>query len=142
MNKEIIRQVRLRLDQAEHILITSHTRPDGDAIGSILALGQALVAIGKDVQMVLGDGVPGVFRCLPGHDQIVKKPTGEFDLVVIVDCGDIDRVGPVLNGFDKINVNIDHHPTNTNFADFSRTTKRPYRAVQELRCANGYDILA
>ena len=56
MNKDLIRQVRLRLDQAEHILITSHTRPDGDAIGSILALGQALSAIGKEVEMVSADG--------------------------------------------------------------------------------------
>ncbi len=104
------------LRQANRILVASHIRPDGDAIGSLLGLGMSLQQIGKDVQMVLADGVPGAFRHLAGAAQIVKAPSGEFDRVVVVDASDLARVGKALNGTLQPDVNIDHHITNLNFA--------------------------
>ncbi len=103
------------LAQAQRILIISHIRPDGDAIGSTLALGLALQALGKEAQMVLVDGVPSSFRHLPGSELISRKKTGDHDLSVVVDCSDLLRTGGVLNG-KAPDINIDHHVTNLNFA--------------------------
>ncbi len=102
-------------ERAHRILIVSHIRPDGDAIGSTLGLGLALQAAGKDVQMVMVDGVPSSFRHLPGSEQISRKKTGEHDLTIVVDCSDLQRTGEVLNG-KAPDLNIDHHITNLNFA--------------------------
>jgi phosphoesterase RecJ-like protein len=104
-----------RFKTAENILVVSHIRPDGDAIGSMLALGLALQQSGKNVQMVLADGVPANFRYLPGSNRISRKPSGEFDLVAVVDCSDRERVGCALNGHQP-GINIDHHITNLFYA--------------------------
>lgn len=102
--------------RAQSVLIISHIRPDGDAVGSLLGLGQALQAAGKTVQMVLADGVPASFRHLPGANQISRKVTdGHYDLVVVVDCSDLLRTGTV-QGSRAVDINIDHHITNVNFA--------------------------
>lgn len=116
MNKDQLEQARLRIEQAQRILVCSHTRPDGDAIGSLLALGQALQDAGKYVQMVSEDGVPSALRFLPGSEQIRNQPEDAFDLVIVVDSSKLDRVGTVLDEVDQIDLNIDHHPDNTQFA--------------------------
>lgn len=97
------------------VLIVSHVRPDGDAIGSLLALGLALQDTGKEVQMVLSDGVPAGFRHLPGSEQVRSKADGEFDLIVIVDCSDLKRAGNALEGYRKPDIVIDHHITTEPF---------------------------
>jgi phosphoesterase RecJ-like protein len=132
MNKDLIRQVRLRLDQAEHILITSHTRPDGDAIGSILALGQALSAIGKEVEMVSADGVPAALKFLPGSDRIKNRSDEHADLVIVVDSSNLDRVGDVLDSYDHIDLNIDHHPDNTHFATINLVQSKAVSTTEIL----------
>ncbi|HEY3345151.1 MAG TPA: DHH family phosphoesterase [Anaerolineaceae bacterium] len=104
------------LRQAQQVLIVSHVRPDGDAIGSLLGLGLSLQVAGKKVQMVLADGVPMAFRHLAGSAQITKQPKGPFDLVTVVDASDLSRVGKALEGLPAPDVNIDHHITNLNFA--------------------------
>lgn len=109
-------EIGSRLHEAQRILITSHIRPDGDAVGSLLGLGMALREAGKNVQMVLSDGVPASFHHLPGANLIARKPSGEFDLVAVVDCSDLERVGKGLNGYTTPDINIDHHKTNLNFA--------------------------
>jgi phosphoesterase RecJ-like protein len=115
-SEELLATTRAQLQAASRILIVSHLRPDGDAIGSLLGLGLALQAAGKDVQMVLSDGVPGNYRHLAGSEQIRNKPEGTFDLTVVTDSSDLNRVGPALNGVLKPDINIDHHPTNLYFA--------------------------
>ncbi len=108
--------LRQEFARAQSILIVSHVRPDGDAVGSLLGLGQALLAAGKNVQMVLADGVPTSFRHLPGANQVLKKVlNGALDLVIVVDASDLPRVGAVL-GERAVDINIDHHITNVNFA--------------------------
>lgn len=101
---------------AQRVLVVSHIRPDGDAVGSLLGLGLSLQSAGKEVQMVLSDGVPAQFRHLPGSDQIRYHPEGAFDLIVVVDCSDLDRTGGALNGYPTPDINIDHHPTNLHYA--------------------------
>lgn len=115
MMSDLDQAIRQRFSLAQQVLIVSHVRPDGDAVGSMLALGLALQQSGKTVQMVLADGVPSNFRHLPGSSLIKHHSEGEFDLVVVVDCSDRERVGKALNGF-MPDLNIDHHITNLNFA--------------------------
>jgi phosphoesterase RecJ-like protein len=105
-----------KLHGAERIQIFCHQRPDGDALGSLLGLGLSLEAIGKQVQMVSVDGVPAGLRHLKGAGQIVHKPVGEFDLVCIVDCSDLQRTGDFFPEGFVPQINIDHHITNLNFA--------------------------
>lgn len=108
-------QIWTRFRQAKSILIAAHVRPDGDAVGSLLAIGLGLAGLDKKVQMVLADGVPASFRHLVGAEQIVKKAEGEVDLVVSVDCSDLKRLGSALEGYGEPDINIDHHITNLKF---------------------------
>ncbi len=117
MNKAELALLKPMLAEAQRVLVVSHLRPDGDAIGSVLGLGLALQEMGKDVQMVLADGVPAAFGYLSGVKQVRKKPEGPVDLTVVVDCGDLARVGGVLNGYGPPQLNIDHHANNPHFGE-------------------------
>ena len=108
-------EIRARLATAEKIVIASHVRPDGDAIGSLLGLGLALQDAGKSVQMILVDGVPSSFKYLEGSELIQKEPKGEHDTFITVDCADFKRVGKVFESFGEPDINIDHHVTNGKF---------------------------
>jgi phosphoesterase RecJ-like protein len=116
MNEPALEQARQQLDSAQHVLITSHIRPDGDAVGSVIGLGLALQAVGKQVQMVLADVVPSTFRDLPGADQVRTHPDGKVNLIVVLDSSDLDRVGDMIPEDAVPDLNIDHHVTNINFA--------------------------
>lgn len=132
MNRELVDQARIRIEQAQRVMICSHTRPDGDAIGSLLALGQALQDAGKHVQMVLEDGVPSALRFMPGSEQVINQPEGAFDLVIVVDSSKVDRVGAVLDEVEKVDLNIDHHPDNTHFAQINIVDSTAVSATQIL----------
>ena len=112
---ELQTAIREHLSAAQCVLITSHIRPDGDAIGSALALGLALQNTGKTVQMVLADGIPSGFKHLPGSEQIRTRAEGEFDLIITVDCSDLQRVGAALDGYRQPDIVIDHHLTTEAF---------------------------
>lgn len=116
MDKLLIQSARAFLNNAQRILIVTHIRPDGDAIGSLLGLGLSLLKAGKEVQMVSVDGVPVSYRHLAGSDKIIKKADGHFDLTVAVDCSDLGRLEDSLDGSGQLDLNIDHHVTNLNFA--------------------------
>jgi len=116
LDDSLARSINNQFEQAENILIVTHIRPDGDAIGSLLGLGLSLKAQKMNVQMVSHDGVPVNLGYLMGTDQVRKKPDGGYDFVVILDCSDLERTGGIWNGHGKPDINIDHHPTNTNFA--------------------------
>ncbi len=115
MNEVITGAIKERLDKSKKIIVASHVRPDGDAIGSLLGLGLALQDAGKSVQMVLVDGVSSSFRHLEGSELIVREPTGEHDTFITVDCADFKRVGKVFENFGQPDINIDHHKTNEMF---------------------------
>ena len=104
-----------------HIGVISHFRPDGDAIGSTLALGLALQGMGKAVTMWNEDAVPGRFAFLKGSEMIQPLPEtvpAELELLICVDTGDWKRLGDraveLFAGFPRI-INIDHHATNTRY---------------------------
>jgi phosphoesterase RecJ-like protein len=111
-------QIRTAIEQATRIGITSHIRPDGDAVGSVLGLGLALINSGKQVQMVLRDGVSQTFRHLQGCNLVTKKFDGECDIYISVDSSDLRRTGGVLQDH-PVKICIDHHITNENFAELN-----------------------
>ena len=115
MNEEISGAIKARLETSKNIIIASHVRPDGDAIGSLLGLGLALQNASKTVQMVLVDGVPASFKHLQGSDLIVSAPSGEHDTFITVDSADFKRTGKVFENFGQPDINIDHHKTNEKF---------------------------
>lgn len=115
MTVEILGAIKKCLDESKNVVIASHVRPDGDAIGSLLGLGLALKNTGKSVQMVLVDGVSASFRHLEGSELIVKEPGGEHDTFITVDCADFKRVGKIFENFGPPDINIDHHKTNEKF---------------------------
>lgn len=115
MKEETTGVIKERLEKSKNVVIASHVRPDGDAIGSLLGLGLALRDAGKSVQMVLVDGVPSSFKYLEGSELIAKEPTGEHDTFITVDSADFRRVGKPFESFGQPDINIDHHKTNENF---------------------------
>jgi phosphoesterase RecJ-like protein len=119
MSGNVIAAIKDRLEITQSVLISSHVRPDGDAIGSLLGLGLALQNAGKTVQMVLADGVPSSYRFLEGSNQVRKEPEGNFDTFITVDCADFKRLGKPFQSFDPPDINIDHHVTNERFGDLN-----------------------
>jgi bifunctional oligoribonuclease and PAP phosphatase NrnA len=115
-NDALNAQLREEFRRAGSILIVSHIRPDGDAVGSLLGLGLSLQAAGKQVQMVLADHLPISFRHLPGAALVQRKAQDvAVDMSIVVDCSDLQRTGTALGGHAP-DLNIDHHITNLNFA--------------------------
>ena len=114
-------QIIQHIKNGQHILIVSHAEPDGDGVGSLVALGLALDKLGKKITMLNPSPIPAVYRFLPGVERIVQqiKKADTYDLVIVLDCGDMFRVGEASADIDKIPtlINIDHHVSNTGFGD-------------------------
>jgi phosphoesterase RecJ-like protein len=94
----------------KRFLLTSHARPDGDAVGSALACAQILRSLGKDADVVLSDGVPYIYRPLPYADQVVQGNlvNGHYEAAIILECDSLARTR--LEGLEsKFVINIDHH---------------------------------
>lgn len=102
--------VAAALRERQSFILTSHARPDGDAIGSQLALALALRRLGKSVRVINRDPVPTQYRHFPGvlDIELSTQATGQADAVVTLECSDITRPG--VAGLDRYFViNIDHH---------------------------------
>jgi bifunctional oligoribonuclease and PAP phosphatase NrnA len=106
-------EVALALRAKHQFLLTSHARPDGDAIGSSLALAFALESLGKSVRVVFHDPVPAPYRAFPGTDriEIADDVDGPADAAVLLECSDVRR--PDVAGLDRYTlINVDHHAGN------------------------------
>ena len=130
-------QVRSLLDDASAVVVLSHIRPDGDAVGSMLALCISLEQRGKKVVPLLLDGVPKRFRFLPLAEGVTQAIPSEFDLLITVDCADMQRTGLPADYSRKPDINIDHHPTNTHFAKVNVVDPSAAATAEIL-----YDLLA
>jgi phosphoesterase RecJ-like protein len=115
IHRDLVSTIKQQLNQAKSILVISHQRPDGDAIGSLLAVGLALIDAGKDVQMVLNDGIPDNYKFLAGSELVRTRPTGPVDYIIVVDSAEIERTNTDFNGYNTPDLNIDHHKTNNLF---------------------------
>lgn len=109
------------IKKAEKIVILTHEHPDGDAIGSSLAMYHALKAFGKTPDVVIPVHSK-VFNCLPGVEDIKTESDIEnYDLAISLDCATIKMLNGFANYFEnaKVKVCIDHHSTNTMFGDYN-----------------------
>jgi phosphoesterase RecJ-like protein len=109
------------IKEAHHILLASHSEPDGDAVSSILALGLAIGQLGKKTTIYNASPIPAVYRFLPSVERIVRhiKKANTYDVALVLDCGDLPRVGEASATISRIPlvINIDHHISNTGFGD-------------------------
>jgi phosphoesterase RecJ-like protein len=108
------------LQEGERFLVCSHSRPDGDAIGSMLAMGMLLRQMGKRVDLVAADRLPAVYRGLPGADEIrtVMRVRGTYDAVILLECDGLARTR--LRGLEPyFQINIDHHASGKEFAQLN-----------------------
>ena len=108
-----VRHIRDAIVQRQRFLITSHARPDGDSIGSQLAMAFALDALGKDVRIVNADPAPDHYQDFPGMDriEIAATASADVDAVIVMECSDLSRTG--VAGLDgTFLINIDHHAGN------------------------------
>jgi len=106
----MLREVLKHIEQRSRFLLTSHARPDGDAVGSALACCQILLSMGKEAEVVLRDGVPRIYQPLPFADKVVQadRVNGNYEAAIILECDSIQRTR--LEGLeDRFLINIDHH---------------------------------
>ncbi len=120
---ETLRKIAEEVGTSRRFLISAHENPEGDAIGSVLALQLALTGMGKEAKVLNQDPTPEALRFLPGAEEIIHwAPEGEgFDAAFALDCGDKARLGVEftrVQGIGKI-INIDHHISNSYFGDIN-----------------------
>lgn len=109
-------RIRDEIRGRERFLISSHARPDGDSIGSQLAMAYALRALGKHVEIVNRDPAPTPLMAFPGvrDIRVAERAEGEFDAALIMECSELGRTG--VSGLDQyFLINIDHHPGNAHY---------------------------
>ncbi len=144
MLEDVLRQI----GQRERFVLTSHARPDGDAVGSALACCQVLRAMGKRADVVLHDGVPRIYRSLPFADQVVQsnRVTGGYEAAIILECDSIHRTR--LEGLeDQFLISIDHHVSGRPFAHINwidphavATAEMVFRLAREANVKFSPDI--
>lgn len=106
--------------RGERFLICSHTRPDGDSVGSMLALGMIIEKMGKRADLAAAEAIPPHYRQFPGVKsiRIAERIRGKYDAAILLECGSVERTR--LRGLEKfLLVNIDHHVTGCEFAQFN-----------------------
>jgi phosphoesterase RecJ-like protein len=107
------------IERSQTFLVVAHESPDGDAIGSTLALANALREMGKDVVAYNKDHAPAEYAFLPGYDSVVREvpDTQIFDVGFVLDAGELKRAGTWIRERCRCLVNIDHHPFSEDFGD-------------------------
>jgi len=132
------------IQESNSIVLACHVNPDGDALGSLLGLALSLRPLGKEVTCLSEDGVPDILRFLPGAELIRRETDSlEFDLALVVDSGELSRVGetiqPLVRRARRI-VNIDHHVVAGIFGDIrvldscaASTAEIVYELLQTLK---------
>jgi len=135
----MLTQVLREIEQRGEFLLTSHARPDGDAVGSVLAFCAILRQMGKSAEAVLHDGVPIIYRPLPFADCVLQASSvnGKYEAAIILECDSIQRTR--LHGLERhFLINIDHHLSGRPFAHVNwidpsacATAELVYRLAQE-----------
>ena len=142
------KEIWQKIVNSSKILLLSHVRPDGDAIGSQISLGASLEGIGKDVFLINEDGCPDNLKFLKGSEKILKPNNYESaaDLCIVLDTANFERVGSTCRQLaedcDSI-INIDHHITNEKYGDqYFVDPEAPATAqiVYELICSHQLPI--
>jgi bifunctional oligoribonuclease and PAP phosphatase NrnA len=123
--ESVPREVVDRLRRGRRVLTICHENPEADALGSALAVALLVEASGGVATPVCADPMPEVYKFLPGMDRFRTEPDPDmdYDLLVVCDCGELARTGPVLEShralFERVPIlDIDHHLSNQRFGAF------------------------
>jgi len=137
-----LREISKVIIESNRIGITFHTSPDGDAIGSALGLLNGLREMGKDVYIISREVIPEYLSFLSLGEEIdgnTKAPRTGTDLVVVLDCGNVDRICADLDQYSATIINIDHHISNEKYGKYNyiddkaaATTELIYLLLKEL----------
>lgn len=132
-----IKAIAEKLKNEKSAAIFCHIRPDGDAIGSAVALCHALKSLGKRADVFCSDSIPERFSCIDGVKDIRSVFSGEYSAFVAVDCADTGRIGEFGSEFSKRNntYNIDHHISNTRYAKYNCVVDNA------SNCENVFDLI-
>ena len=143
-----VRRICDEILRRQRFLLTSHARPDGDSIGSQLAMAFALDALGKDVRIVNADPAPDHYQDFPGMDriEIAAHVSADADAVIVMECSDLSRAG--VSGLEgEFLINIDHHAGNklygaVNWHDESAAAcgEMVFDVIRELRVPLNLEI--
>jgi phosphoesterase RecJ-like protein len=135
------------IKQYDNFAICSHTSPDGDSIGSMLALYNMLKDTGKKAEMFSDDVPPDRYSFLPGFSEIkvINEISGRFDYIFILDCGDLERIGRCVNliSSSTVLINIDHHISNKIYGKYNIVDSNASSVGEMMYCLfkiNGYNI--
>ena len=147
-NRSSIAELLVLLHERQTFLVTSHARPDGDAIGSALGLAHLLRELGKEVTVAFADPIPAVYRWLPGAEQIQSAlPAAAPDAGILLECSGIERSGFAVVDFEAMGsgmtFNIDHHLSGRAFADFNWIDSNAAAVgamIYDLAVASGVEI--
>jgi phosphoesterase RecJ-like protein len=140
----MVQDVLTEIGQRQRFVLTSHARPDGDAIGSALACGQILRLMGKDAEVVMRDPVPRIYQRLPFASAVIQsdRVKGNYDAAILLECDSIQRTR--LEGLDsRFLISIDHHISGRNFAHVNwidPSAVATGELVYRLGCAAGVTI--
>ncbi|MCW3059723.1 MAG: Exopolyphosphatase-related protein [Capsulimonas sp.] len=138
-----IPQAAEAIRQARTMVFACHVNPDGDALGSMIGLALALAPLNKEITLLSADGVPEMYKFLPGSELVRQgSDTSEFDLAIVLDSGDLSRVGdsvlPIVQRAAKT-IDVDHHVTANSFGDIrvlnskaASTSEIVYALVQHM----------
>jgi phosphoesterase RecJ-like protein len=113
----MLNEVLSEIERRQRFVLTSHARPDGDAVGSTLACGEILRRMGKLAEVVLHDGVPRIYQGLPFAASVIKadRVNGNYEAAILLECDNVQRTR--LEGLDgRFLINIDHHKSGRGFA--------------------------
>lgn len=124
MSPTVVSAIQDAIHKANRILLITHVTPDGDAIGSLIAMGMVLRQLGKQVSLACDDTVPKRFHYLAYIEKIQNEinPETPYDLIIALDCGDAERMGQAYRSLPEplpMIINIDHHVTNTQFGSIN-----------------------
>jgi phosphoesterase RecJ-like protein len=121
--KRVVEHIR----DTDNFLVLSHVSPDGDALGSMLAMGELLGALGKNFTLFNESGLPRRFEWLaPRHAILTRLPDTEPDTIIVLDCGSAERTGELIAPWirTKTVINIDHHLGNPQFGTLNWIEER------------------
>lgn len=126
-----------KLLKEKSVALFMHMRPDGDTIGSTLALSKALTQKGIEVKVFCSDAIPNKFSYLQSVETVNNVFSGEYSALVSVDCADVTRLGDFASAFasHKNTYNVDHHISNTKYAENN------YVENNASNCENVYELI-
>ena len=142
--REILATLKKALKSARTALVVSHIDPDGDSIGSMICVGMILTGMGINTDLYSQDGVPRIYRFLPGVEKVKNEARSDlhYDLLIAVDSSDIKRLGDRFAPEEIANtiINIDHHPDNSKYGDINYVEKSSSTAEMIFKLAKYLNV--